>query len=252
MKILSFNVNGLRGICKKGFLNFFEKSKPDIFCLQEIKAQREQLSSDLLKPKGYHAYFNFAKRKGYSGVLVYTKEKPLKIKRKIGFKKFDSEGRFLKLKYPSFTIINLYLPHGGRGKEKLDYKLKAYEYLFSYLKKEENQNLILVGDFNIAHKEIDLARPKQNKENIMFTLEEREQINKLLKLGFVDSFRKFYKKGGHYTWWPYGFQARERNIGWRIDYCFVSEKLAPKLKKSFVLPEIYGSDHCPIGVEIEF
>jgi exodeoxyribonuclease-3 len=151
---------------------------------------------------------------------------------------------------PQFSLINFYAPHGGRKKENLDYKLKVYKKFLEYLEKRKNENLILAGDFNIAHKEIDLARPKENKNNTMFTLKEREQIDRIIKLGFVDTFRYFHKEGGNYTWWPYSFNARERNLGWRIDYIFISKSLTPKLKNAFILKEIKTSDHSPIGIEI--
>ena len=250
MKIVSWNVNGLRAIYKKGFWEWFEKIKADIVCLQETKIQEEQLSFDLVRLKNYSSFFNSASKKGYSGVGVFSKRNPLVVKRKLGLKRFDDEGRFLELQYPEFTLINLYLPHGGRQKENLAYKLKVYQFLFKYLQKMNKQKLILIGDFNIAHQEIDLARPKQNKNNIMFTPKEREQIDRLIDLGFTDSFRKFYKEGGHYTWWPYLANARQRNLGWRIDYAFVSKRLTPNLKKSFILSQVKGSDHCPIGIEI--
>jgi len=250
MKIVSWNVNGLRAIYKKGFWEWFEKIKADIVCLQETKIQEEQLSFDLVRLKNYSSFFNSASKKGYSGVGVFSKRNPLVVKRKLGLKRFDDEGRFLELQYPEFTLINLYLPHGGRQKENLAYKLKVYQFLFKYLQKMNKQKLILIGDFNIAHQEIDLARPKQNQRNIMFTPKEREQIDKLVELGFTDSFRKFYKEGGHYTWWPYFANARERNLGWRIDYTFVSKNLSSKIKDTFILPQVKGSDHCPIGIEI--
>ena len=156
----------------------------------------------------------------------------------------------MELKYPKFDLINLYLPHGGRSKENLDYKLECYELLLEYFKGIKNNNVIAIGDFNIAHKEIDLARPEQNRNNIMFTDEEREKINNIIDLGFVDSFRKFNQEGGHYTWWPYFANARKRNLGWRIDYAFVSKPLVPKLKNAFILGKVMGSDHCPVGIDI--
>lgn len=250
MKIVSWNVNGLRAVYKKGFSAWLKKTKADVLCLQEIKAQKEQLPSALLQIRDYYHYFNSAQRKGYSGVAVYTREKPLKVEREVGMERFDQEGRLLELQYPDCLLVNLYLPHGGRKKENLDYKLKVYSFLLGYLGKVKNEKAIVIGDFNIAHKEIDLARPKQNQKNIMFTLEERKQIERLIGLGFIDSFRKFNKKGGHYTWWPYFAQARERNLGWRIDYTFVSRKLAPRLKRAFIFSDVVGSDHCPIGIEI--
>lgn len=250
MKILSWNVNGLRALHKKGFLDWLKKSRAEIICLQEIKAQEEQLPFDLTHPKNYYSYFNSATKKGYSGVAVYSKEKPRKIEFNLGFKRFDQEGRFLKLEFPDFTLINLYLPQGGRKKENYSYKLKVYERLIKYLRKVKNKKIILIGDFNVAHQEIDLARPKDNQKNTMFTPRERKQITRIIKLGFTDSFRKFNQGKGHYTWWAYIRNCRKRNIGWRIDYAFTSKSLTPKLKKSFILPETKGSDHCPIGIEI--
>lgn len=250
MKIISWNVNGIRAIYRKNFLEWFKRINADIVCLQETKAKPEQLSSNLIKINNYYSYFNSAVKKGYSGVAVYAKKKPLRVEYKLDMKRFDEEGRILRLKYHNFILINLYLPHGGRDKRNLDYKLKVYEYLLNYLKKIKNEKIVLIGDFNIAHREIDLAGPKQNKNNIMFTLEERKQINKIIKLGFTDSFREFNREAGCYTWWPYFANARQRNLGWRIDYAFTSEKLTLKLKKAFILSEVKGSDHCPIGIEI--
>jgi exodeoxyribonuclease-3 len=249
MKILSWNVNGLRAAYKKGFLDWFSGVRPDILCLQEVRAQIKQLPQEIIEPLHYHSYFNPAQKKGYAGVAVYTKKKPQKVERGIGMKRFDGEGRILRIKYPSFSLINLYIPHGGRKKEFLDYKLEVYDYLLNYLKKLKKEKVLVVGDFNIAHKEIDLARPKQNKQNIMFTLKERAQIDKIIKLGFVDTFRKFHRQGGHYTWWVNFANARQRNLGWRIDYIFASKALVPEARNAFILSEVMGSDHCPIGAE---
>ncbi len=250
MRIVSWNVNGLRAVYRKGFLDWLKKSKGDIICLQEIKAQEEQLPPDLINPLGYFSYFNPAVKKGYSGTAVLSKEKPLKIDKKLGSKKFDQEGRILELKYPKFSLINLYLPHGGRSKENLDYKLEAYKVVLNYFRKIKDKKVIAIGDFNVAHQEIDLARPKNNKNNIMFTDEERKKIDNVIKLGFVDSFRKFNQEGGNYTWWPYFANARKRNLGWRIDYVFVSKALVLKLKNAFIMSKVMGSDHCPIGIDI--
>jgi len=250
MKIISWNVNGIRSVHRKGFLDWFKKTKADIVCLQEIKAQKEQIPDDLINFKNYHFYSNQADKKGYSGVAVLTKQKPIKVDYKLNLKRFDQEGRILKLTYSNFILINLYLPHGGRGKENLGYKLEAYQYLLKYLKKNKDKKIILTGDFNIAHQEIDLARPGNNKNNIMFTPEERKQIDSLISLGFTDTFRKFNQKTGNYTWWPYSFDARQRNVGWRIDYIFTSKKLTNKLRKSFIFAKDKGSDHCPIGVDM--
>lgn len=248
MKIVSWNVNGLRAAYKKGFFRFFKKERADFYCLQEIKANNNQLPSDLFNPDGYSSYFNSAQKKGYSGVAIYTKEKPVSVISKIGIKRFDNEGRYLELKYPNFTLINIYVPHGGRQKENLKYKLLVYKKIHNKLSNLKNKKVIFIGDFNIAHTEKDLERPKQNQKNIMFTPEEREQIDIILSFGFVDSFRKFHNKGGNYTWWPYAFNARERNLGWRIDYGFVSSKLTKKLKTAHIYTKTKGSDHCPIGM----
>lgn len=251
MKIISWNVNGIRAVCKKGFLNWFCKENADIVCLQEIKAKESQVPVELQNINGYFSYFNSAERPGYSGTAVFTKQKPISVEYKIELKRFDEEGRVIKLKFPKFILFNFYIPHGSRDKKYMDYKLETYEYLFEYLKKFKNEKIILTGDFNIAHKEIDLAQPKQNEKNTGFTKEEREKIDKLVGLGFVDSFRKFNKKGNNYTWWAHFANARSRNIGWRIDYCFVSDNLQSKLKKSSISPKVMGSDHCPISVEIK-
>jgi len=250
MKIISWNVNGIRAVYRKNFFKWMKKTNPDILCLQEIKAQKGQIPEELIKPEGYYSYFNFAERKGYSGVAVYTKKRPSKVEYKLGLKRFDQEGRILKLKYSDFTLINLYFPHGAHDKRNLVYKLKVYNRLINFLKRIRDKNIILIGDFNIAHKEIDLARPKDNKNNIMFTSGERRQIDRIIKLGFIDTFRKFNKKGKNYTWWSYKFNAKERNLGWRLDYIFVSKTIISKIKKSFILNKVIDSDHCPIGIEI--
>jgi exodeoxyribonuclease III len=250
MNILSFNVNGIRSAYKKGFLNWFEKVNADMICLQEIKAQIEQMPEELSSQSGYHLYINQAVKKGYSGVAVFTKVKPLGINKELGLERFDDEGRMLELTFSDFILIAIYMPHGGRMKENLSYKLEAYRKLFDHISKINNKNIIIAGDFNIAHEEIDLARPKGNKNNIMFTPGERKNIDSLLNHGFIDSFRKFDKRGGNYTWWPYMANARERNIGWRIDYIFISLSLDKKIKNAFILPDVKGSDHCPIGIEM--
>lgn len=251
MKIISCNVNGIRSASKKGFLDFIRKEKPDIICLQEIKAQKADIPQELLSLKNYYLFLNSAEKKGYSGTAVFTKKKPVSVSKKLGLERFDKEGRLLELEYSNFTLINFYLPHGGRQKGNLSYKLEAYEKVFGRIKRLKKKNIILIGDFNIAHKETDLARPKQNVNNIMFTPEERKQIDTLLEFGFIDSFRKFDSGTGNYTWWPYAFKARERNLGWRIDYAFVSKGLSKKLKSVSIYSEVNFSDHCPIGLELK-
>jgi len=250
MKIISWNICGLRSVCTKGFTKEFQKYKADIICLQETRTSKIILPLEFVF-SGYKAYSNPSSRKGFHGTAVVTRVKPSKITKTVGYSRFDSEGRFLRLDFPQFVLINLYMPHGGRNKEEMKYKLGAYNALLNYLAKLSNLNVILAGDFNVAHNPIDLARPKENVSNTMFTLEERHKIDELIKLGFVDSFRKFCKAGGHYTWWLRGYNARERNIGWRIDYIFVSKHLERALKNAFVLSDVKGSDHCPIGIDVE-
>jgi len=249
MKIISWNVNGLRAVHKKGFLEWLKKSGADMICLQEIKAEMNKVPAELINPAGYFSFYNPAQKKGYSGTAIFTKQKPLKILTKIGFEQFDNEGRILRLDYADFTLIDFYLPHGGRSKENLGYKLEAYKHLFDYLGKIKNKSVVLVGDFNIAHEEIDLARPKQNKNNIMFTPEERAKIDELVKMGFADTFRRLHSNEKKYTWWPYFANARARDLGWRIDYIFFSKKLAPRLNRAEILTNIPGSDHCPVKVD---
>ena len=183
-------------------------------------------------------------------MVIYTKQKLKKAEYRLGLKRFDEEGRIIVLTHMDFSLISVYLPHGGRSKENLGYKLEVYKFLVNYLKKLKDKKVIIIGDFNVAHQEIDLTRPKQNKDNIMFTPEERAQLDKIVNLGFADTFRMFHQEGEYYTWWPYFANARARNLGWRIDYCFTSKSLAPKVKKAFILPDVFGSDHCPIGLEI--
>jgi len=251
MKITTWNVNGIRAAHKKGFLRWLKKDKSDIVCLQEIKAKKNQLPKKILNLKQYEIIVCDANRPGYAGTMVLTKNRPKPIKEKINYKKFNKEGRIVALNYVNFTLINLYMPHGARDKSKLGHKLKSYEELFLFINKLKNKNIILAGDFNIAHKEIDLARPKHNKNNIMFTPEERERITKLHSLGFVDTYRKLHPQGKKYTWWPYFANARTRNLGWRIDYIFVTHQLIKKLKSAKILTKITGSDHCPANIEID-
>lgn len=251
MKIISLNVNGIRASISKGFFDWVREEDPDILCLQEIKISEDKLPFDLILLDDYISFFNHADRKGYSGVAVYSKKEPAWVNKTLGMERFDKEGRLLELGFDNFSLLNVYIPHGARDKTNLGYKMEVYESLRKRLENKEGGKVILVGDFNIAHKMVDLARPKENKNNIMFTFAERMQIEKLLGLGFVDSFREFKRGEGHYSWWPYSYDAYKKNIGWRIDYCFVSDNLASKLKGAFILKGVRVSDHCPVGVEIE-
>jgi exodeoxyribonuclease III len=247
MKIISWNVNGINSTIKKGFFDFFTKEKADIYCLQEIKVSDQTLDKTFQTPPGYFRYWNQAERKGYSGVMVLTKLKPLSVQYGLGFDEFDSEGRLLTLEFEDFYLINAYIPNAGRGLPRLDFKLNYNQKLYTFmemLKKEKN--VILCGDLNVAHKEIDLTNPKSNKKNAGFTIEERDSFSNLLDLGYVDSFREFESDGGNYTWWSYRNNARARNIGWRLDYFVVNQTFMSGVKKSSILPNVVGSDHCPI------
>lgn len=248
MKIVSWNVNGLRSVSQKGFLEWLKKEKADIVCLQEIKLQEDQIPEELRAMKGYVAYYNTGGRKGYAGVAVYAKREPRKVSTVLGMERFDAEGRFLRLDFDDLIVIVLYMPQGARDKRNLAYKLEAYDRLLNYFSRLRNKKVIVIGDLNIAHTELDLARPKQNQKNTMFTPEERSQLDTLVGLGFVDTFRMFNKEVGNYSWWPYFANARERNLGWRIDYVFVSKPLVNNIQKAFILPAVKGSDHCPIGI----
>ena len=252
-KILSWNVNGLRAIHKKGFIEWLQAESPDILCIQETKAAREQLPRALKSIEGYHAYFCEAEKKGYSGVAIYTKTKPKTVEYGFGIKKFDSEGRILIADYEDFVLLNIYFPNGKMSDERLAYKLEFYDALLDYANKlkEDGKNLVICGDLNTAHKEIDIARPKANEKNSGFLPIERAWIDKFLSHGYIDTLRMFNKNPDQYTWWSYRGGARSRNVGWRLDYFFVNEEFKDKIKCAYILPEVMGSDHCPVGVEIE-
>ena len=245
MKIVTWNINGYRSAEKENHLEeLINRKKPDMICLQEIK-----MNEAFKKEYGYHCYYHFASKKGYSGTCILTKEKPLHIIYDTGMKQLDEEGRFLLLEYKQFYIIDIYVPHGGRKKENHPFKFKVINQLFTIIKKLDKE-VIICTDFNIAHTEIDVKNYKTNYKNNMFSYEEREKIDELLNYGFVDSFRSLIKEGEIYSMWPNGFHARERNMGWRIDYIFVSQKLESKIKKVEYLKEQLGSDHCPYILEI--
>lgn len=250
MKLISWNVNGLRACVEKGFLDFFKEVDADFFCIQESKLQQGQIDLDL---PGYFQYWNYAVKKGYSGTAIFTKKKPLSVVLGIGMEEHDQEGRVVTLEYDDFYILTVYTPNSQDGLKRLEYRMKWEEDFLAYLKKlEEKKPVIFCGDLNVAHKEIDLKNPKTNRKNAGFTDEERACMTRLQEQGFVDTFRYFYpQQEGIYSWWSYRFQARAKNAGWRIDYFMVSEILKDKLQDASILTEVYGSDHCPVCLEIQ-
>ncbi len=250
IRIYSWNVNGIRAVVRNRFIKWFNDTKPDILCVQEIKARKEDIPEEIKKIKGYHLYSSSAEKKGYAGTAVLTKIKPIKVIDKIGIDKFDKEGRFLLLEFDKFYLFNVYFPNAQRGLKRLSFKNEFNEAYLEFIKKLKDKPLILTGDFNVAHKEIDLKNPKQNIKNAGFTIEERKFTDKLLKMGFTDSFRQFHPKKIQYSWWTYRFHARDKNIGWRIDYFFVSNSLVKHIRKAEIMDNIYGSDHCPVVIEI--
>ena len=249
MKIITWNINGLRSAIEKGDFYKLFLDNTDVVCLQEVKVSDENYIKSIL-PNGYFLTLNCAERKGYSGVAVFSKLQPINIKKSIGIQRFDQEGRCLILEFDNFVLYNIYIPHGGRDKKNLEYKIDVCDKIIEKLKKciSYNQKIIVTTDFNIAHNDIDLARPKQNTSNIMYTERERAIINRLLDIGMIDSFRNINKNENCYTWWPYAFNARERNIGWRIDYIFLSNNIKDYIKNVNILTNIYGSDHCPLEI----
>lgn len=249
-KLISWNVNGLRACINKGFIEYFDKVDADIFCLQETKLQKGQIE---WAKSGYYEYWNYAEKKGYSGTAIFTKEKPLSVSYGIGINKHDREGRVITLKYPKFYMVTVYTPNSQRELARLDYRMEWETDFQDYLKElEESKPVIVTGDMNVAHKEIDLKNPKTNRENAGFTDEERGKMTELLNAGFIDTYRYFYPdKEGMYSWWSYMFKAREKNAGWRIDYFLVSQALEKKLVGADIHTDIMGSDHCPVELMIE-
>ncbi|SFH91984.1 exodeoxyribonuclease-3 [Tindallia magadiensis] len=249
MKLISWNVNGLRACVKKGFMDYFDREKADIFCVQETKLQPEQISLEL---EGYHQFWNSAEKKGYSGTAVFTKTEPLTVQYGLDMEAYDGEGRVITLEYSDYYLVNVYTPNSQRELTRLDFRMDWENVFREYLKSlEAKKPVILCGDLNVAHQEIDLKNPKTNRRNAGFTDEEREKMTTLLNSGFIDTFRHLYPDlEGAYTWWSYMRQARERNAGWRIDYFLVSESLKQKIKKAEIHSEVMGSDHCPVLLEI--
>lgn len=252
-KFLSWNVNGVRAVEKKGFLEWLKKEDPFILAIQETKACFEQLPQSLKTPHGFHTYWESPQRKGYSGVALFCKEEPVKIQNGFGNNTTDSEGRILVAEYKEFFFINIYFPNGKMNHQRLSFKLDFYTVFLNFIKKlkTKNKTIIICGDLNTAHKEIDLSRPKENSTTSGFLKGEREYIDKLVDLDFVDTLRKINQEPGNYTWWDPITRARERNVGWRIDYFFIDKKSSNKLLNAFILKDVYGSDHCPIGIELD-
>jgi exodeoxyribonuclease-3 len=250
MKLYTWNVNGIRSAQKKGFLHWFDKVDADMVCIQETKAYQEQLDWFLIHPKNYFSAWKSAVRPGYSGVAIYSKKEPLAIYENCGVSEFDDEGRFIRLDYPDFVLINCYFPNSQREHTRLDYKLRFCNMIQAYTEKliKEGKNVVLCGDYNIAHQEIDLANPKSNQKNAGFLPEERQWMSQFLESGFVDVFRRFNPGPGHYTWWSNRPGVREKNIGWRIDYHCINHALLPRVLHAFHEPEVQGSDHCPVGL----
>ena len=249
MKLISWNVNGLRACVGKGFLEIFEKEDADIFCIQETKLQEGQIELEL---PGYFQYFNSAEKKGYSGTAVFTKKEPLQVTKGIGMEEHDKEGRVLTAEYEDFYLVTVYTPNSQRELTRLSYRMQWEQDFLAYLKKlEEKKPVIFCGDLNVAHKEIDLKNPSTNHKNAGFTDEERQKFTELLDAGFIDTFRYFYPDvTGVYSWWSYMFQARAKNAGWRIDYFVVSDCLKEKLVDAKIHTDVFGSDHCPVELDI--
>ncbi|MEK6825893.1 MAG: exodeoxyribonuclease III [Nanoarchaeota archaeon] len=251
MKIVSWNVAGIRSCAKKGLVEFMHKQKAEVYCFQEVKCSEEQLPAELGTLVEYSGFHSVGKKKGYSGVSIYSRVKPLSVVKGIGEPLYDDEGRVLALEFEHFFLVNAYFPHAHRELTRLDFKLSFNQCFLEFIKRLEQQKpVIIAADFNVAPTVLDLANPKQNEKNAGFTLQEREWFASFLKEGFVDTFRMFTQGNGHYTWWTYRSDARARNVGWRIDTFVVSSVLQVRVKKSTILKEVMGSDHCPILLEI--
>ena len=250
MKLISWNVNGLRACVQKGFLDFFHEADADIFCVQETKLQEGQIQLDL---EGYEQYWNYAENKGYSGTAVFTKQTPVSVRYGIGIEEHDHEGRVITLEYENFFFVTVYTPNSQSELARLDYRMKWEDDFLAYLKSlEETKPVIYAGDLNVAHQEIDLKNPKTNRKNAGFTDEERGKFSNVLANGMIDTYRYFYpEQTGIYSWWSYRFKAREKNAGWRIDYFVVSESLKDRLRDAKIHTEVFGSDHCPVELDIE-
>ncbi|NKB71606.1 MAG: exodeoxyribonuclease III [Candidatus Latescibacteria bacterium] len=251
--LVSWNVNGLRAAGRKGLADWLARCAPDILCMQETRALPQQLSPQLRHPPGYHSYWFWAEKKGYSGVGLYSKTRPTDVRLGLGLPRFDHEGRVLTAHYPNFTLVNAYFPNGQWDHARVPFKMDFCAALLHYCQqlRQSCSALVLCGDFNTAHQPIDLARPQANGQNTGFLPQERAWIDDLMAAGYVDIFRSFHPEPGHYTWWTYRNQARQRNLGWRIDYHFVTPELVPYVAAADHMPDVLGSDHCPIGLQLD-
>ncbi|MBK9733081.1 MAG: exodeoxyribonuclease III [Chitinophagaceae bacterium] len=252
MRILCWNVNGIRAAWKKGFPDWFSAEAPDILCLQETKANVDQLDHEIVNFEDYKSYFNSAEKKGYSGVAIYTQQEPLSVQNGLSNSLFDGEGRVIEMEFEKFVLFNVYFPNGGRGPERVKYKLDFYDALFQRAEqlRSQQKNIIICGDYNTAHKEIDLARPKENANTSGFLLEERLWMDKIVEMGYIDTFREFNQQPDCYTYWDQITRARERNVGWRIDYFFVSKEARGMVTNARIHADVMGSDHCPIELQL--
>ena len=254
MKLISWNVNGIRAAVKKGFLDYLDQEQPDIFCIQESKAHKEQLASEILEDHGYRTYWHSGIKKGYSGVATFCKKEPLFVQEGLGIEKYDVEGRVLLTEHENFLLYNIYFPNGQKDEIRLKYKLDFYDDLLPIINDqvESGNNVIVTGDWNTAHHPIDLARPKENIKTSGFMPVEREKLDEYVADGWVDTFRLFHEEGERYSWWTYRFGARERNVGWRIDYFFVNEGMADLCIDADIHHDVFGSDHCPVSLVLDF
>ena len=255
MKLISWNVNGIRSVMKKGFMDWLQKEKPDVLCLQETKYHTDAMTDEFKKIDGYSTAWHCGVKKGYAGVATFSKEQPALVHCGMNLKDFDDEGRVLVTDHGKFILINIYFPNSGRGHDRVQYKLHFCDQVLAYCEqlRKQGKKLIICGDYNIAHEEIDLKNPKQNHETAGFLPEERAWMTKFLSKGYVDIFRKQHPgEEGHYTWWTYRFQARQRNIGWRVDYFCITPDLEKHVKHTKILKEVLGSDHCPVLLELSF
>lgn len=255
MTLISWNVNGLRAVLKKGFLTWLDRAKPDILCLQETKASPDQLGAEIHDHDHYYSYWNSATvKKGYSGVATLSRTEPIKVETSLGIQKFDQEGRVLMTEFPKFVLFNVYFPNGKASSDRLNFKLEFYEVFLKKIDalKQKGKKIIFCGDVNTAHREIDLARPKENEHISGFLPIERRWMDRVIEHGYLDTLREFYSAAAElYSWWDLKSGARARNVGWRIDYFFVQKELKRHLKDAFILPEVMGSDHCPVGIKLD-